>query len=1039
MSSDGRVVEARDFTFLFTDVVGSTRLWEERPAEMASAMERHDALLAGLMTEHNVVSLKNTGDGFMGVFSIANDAVNAAVAVQLALCTDVWSDGIQPKVRIGIHTGSATVRDDDFFGRTVNRAARVEEVAHGGQVIVSLATADLVRQHPDSAVVLADLGTHRLRDLAEPEQLFQATTSALREDFPPLLTLDQFRHNLPIEWSSFVGREEDLRKIENLLDEYRLVTLHGPGGAGKTRLSLQVAAERIDDYPDGIWLTRLDTIDSNESVVHAVAGAVGAVASATQAAADALIDWGRNRDALLLLDNCEHVVDGVAQLVARLLGECPRLRILATGREGMGLTGEAIHAVGPMPWPQDTASAAEVASSDAGALFLERARTVRPGFEITDDNAGVIVRICHRLDGIPLAIELAASRLNVLSPDQLHQRLNDRFRILAGGDRAAMPRHRTLQATVEWSYDLLHDSERAVFDRLSVFRGGFSMEAAEIVVGSDSGDVLDLLGRLVDQSMVIVAQDGAGSDLRFRMLDTLRDFAHVRLQDRGEVEKYQERHVAFVVDMASTATGALQGPDEGEWLKRLDSEFPNIRRAVTWALDESRIDDVLEITGGLKMFFIARDEIISEARTWIEAAVDDPAAESGVLLANALSTGGILAWSVGDLTEADRLHSRSLQLARDLGRPDDVFRATGDLGLIAIDQGDMDRARSLFAEGLDVARDSDRPGDVAVALANLARVVPRQEQEGLLQEALRIHSDTGRRTGISHVSLMLGWLDLCEGDLDSARRRFDQALQGFTTLGNQTSAVEALCGFADAALQAGDRDLAADSVARAEGISANIEWPGAAAMTLTRSGLLLQAEDPVRCLEMLADAGKAWSRSGMEAGLAENLGLRALVGLKLGHNDDAIEWCERSAALWRTLRRRAGAAWAATIAAETERLRNGPQAAMPHYGNALGAYLDAEDDPHTIDGFLAPGPGTIAALVAAIERAANCALAAGHEAEAMAAFRAAAHERQRTGIVPGLRDSDAESDKWLGPDSLGRAGAFDETVRQVAASFAGLS
>lgn len=1043
MKSEKRVIGSGDriatLTFVFTDVVGSTRLWEEHPVEMGRAMERHDAVATSVMAEHSVLSLKNTGDGFMGVFGSAFHAVLAAIELQKTLVAEDWSGGVRPEVRIGIHTGAATVRHGDFFGSTVNRAARVEEVAHGGQVIMSQSTAELAAEHLGPDVHMIDLGTRRLRDLAQPEQLFQAVGAGMQEQFPPLPTLDHFRHNLPIEWSSFVGRERDLAVVAELLHSNRLVTLHGPGGVGKTRLALQVAAQRVDEHPDGIWLTRLDTIDADENVVHAVATALGAAATATQTVEQALIDWGRHRAALLLLDNCEHVVEGVAALVALLLRSCPDLRVMATGREGLGLTGEAVHEVDPLPTPQDTASATAVAASQSGALFLERARAAQAGFEITDENAEVIARICDRLDGIPLAIELAAARLKVLSPDQLEQRLNDRFRVLAGGDRTAMPRHRTLQATVEWSYDLLNEQERTLFNRLSVFRGGFTLSAAEGVSGFDAPDVLDLLSHLVDRSMVMASHSVGNGDPRFGLLDTLRDFARDRLEASNEAEALHERLVDYVGAVAGEAAIGLPGPDESEWLDRLDADFANIRRAVTWELANHRVDRVLRVLGDLKMFFIARDEIMPEARSWVEIAVDELNAEPSIHLADALSTGGILAWSVGDLGEADRLQGRSLELARELGGPDEVFRATGDLGLIAVDRGDLERARTLFSEGLAVARDGDNPGDTAVALANLAHATPMPEQETLILDALHIHRQTGRLTGIAHMSLMLAWLNLSDGDLDSGREWFRAAQQGFEQLHNQGAQVEALCGLADVALQRGDPAAADASVARAEALAAHIDWPGAGAMALTRRALLRRVDDPAGCLEALADAGDAWGLSGLEAGLAENLGMRAKVALDLGDAAAARESCVASATLWKALRRSAGNAWVSTIAAEVERLENGPEAALPHYGRALAALVDSRRDPHTIDGFLAPGPGFRAELIDALERAAICSVAAGGETEALAALTAASAERSRTGIVPSPRLKALYGAAGLAASNeQPSAGSFEDALRAAGVALGGM-
>ena len=455
-------------TFLFTDVEGSTRLWEEHPEAMKAALARHDELVREAIESRRGHVVKTTGDGFHAAFGTAHDAVDAAVAAQLALRTEAWDLTGPVLVRMGLHTCEADLRDGDYYGSAVNRAARLMATAHGGQIVLSLATSELARE---ASVELLDLGEHRLPDLARPERVFQVVHQDLRTDFPALRSLDAFPSNLPLQLTAFVGREDELAEIAAALSSARVVTLTGIGGVGKTRAALQAAARMLAQYRDGAWLCELAPVGDPDAVVEVVASALGVVAGLGHTVDDSLLDFLRSKQILLVLDNCEHLLDSVTDLVDRVVRACPAVTVLATSREGLALAGERIIALRSLGVPDLDATGGAAAAADAVRLFVERAHDARSGFALHDDNAAAIVQICRRLDGIPLAIELAAARVQAMSPQEIATRLDDQFRLLRGGTRGAVERHQTLRRTIDWSYDLLSVDERLVLDRLSVFAG----------------------------------------------------------------------------------------------------------------------------------------------------------------------------------------------------------------------------------------------------------------------------------------------------------------------------------------------------------------------------------------------------------------------------------------------------------------------------------------------------------------------------------------------------------------------------------------
>lgn len=532
-------------TFMFTDIEASTRTWEDRPTAMPLALARHDELLHTAVKEAGGTVFKHTGDGVCAVFADPAAAVGAATAAQVALRAEAWPDAMRLRVRMAVHAGNAQHRDGDYFGPALNRVARLLATAHGGQVVLSLVTAELVRGDLHAGSNLLDLGEHRLADLSRPERVFQLVHPDLDAAFPPLRSLATRRHNLPVASSSFVGREHELAAVADLLRSSRLVTLVGVGGVGKTRLALHVAADLLEEHSDGTFLVDLAPLTDPELLASAVSQAVGLVEPAELRGTDeflaALCEQLAGRSILLVLDNCEHLVDAAAHLGDAVLARCPDVSILATSREALAIGGEIVWRVPPLGTPAETEGRPV---GDAVTLFCERAQAVDGSFALTGDNGPAVARICRRLDGIPLAMELAAARIGVLTPDQVADRLEDSLALLRAGPRTAAARQQTLRATLDWSYDLLPVSEQLLLQRLAVFAGNFDLEAVEGVTADGAAirgsDTLDLLARLVDKSLVVV--HGGRGTARYRLLETVRQYATEKLTEAGAGEELRRRH-----------------------------------------------------------------------------------------------------------------------------------------------------------------------------------------------------------------------------------------------------------------------------------------------------------------------------------------------------------------------------------------------------------------------------------------------------------------------------------------------------------------
>jgi predicted ATPase/class 3 adenylate cyclase/DNA-binding SARP family transcriptional activator len=576
-------------TFLFTDLEGSTRLWQEHPDTMGEALARHDAILRDTVESHRGFVVKTTGDGVHAAFADARDAIDAAIAGQCALVAERWGDTGELRVRMGVHAGSAELRGGDYYGAAVNQAARLMGIAHGGQVVCSGVVADLVDGHVD----LLDLGTHRLRDVDSPVRVLQVLDPGLESEFPPLTSEDAHRSNLPLELGSFVGRIDDITAVVKAFAEARVVSIVGTGGVGKTRLALRVGSKLLSSYPDGVWWCELAGVRDPDLVAEAVAATVGFTPSQGVALADGLTGFFRHKHLLLVLDNCEHLLEAVAAFVRATSAEAPQLAVLATSREALTVAGEQIYPLPPLELPLDT-SPFEVEESEAGALFATRARESGPSFEVTADNAAAIADLCARLDANALAIELAAARTTVLSPSEILARLEQRFRMLTTGSHGAPERHQTLHAAIDWSYDLLDTDEQALLQRLSVCVGDFDLAAATAMAadaGLDEFDAVDRLGSLINKSLV--EHSDATTVSRYRLLETIREYAAEQLDTAANADRARDAHAEHYLATARALFAMLETPGDFEALDRLGLETTNIAAGLRWLMHADHAAEVL--------------------------------------------------------------------------------------------------------------------------------------------------------------------------------------------------------------------------------------------------------------------------------------------------------------------------------------------------------------------------------------------------------------------------------------------------------------
>jgi predicted ATPase/class 3 adenylate cyclase len=819
-------------TLLFTDIEGSTQHWEERRSAMPDVLRRHDDAIRAAIEGNNGYVFKTGGDSFCAAFWRASDGVAAAIDAQRALATD---DAVGVlRVRMALHSGATDERGGDYFGPAVNRVARLLAVVHGGQVVVSGATAQLLRGVLPEAAELRDLGEHRLKDLVEPEHVWQLLAPGLPEVFAPLTSLVSMRNNLPRQLTALIGREEVVAEVEALVSEHAMVSLVGTGGVGKTRVALQAGADLLDGSGDGVWFVDLGPLSDPTLVENAVGATLGVREQPQRPMLETLLHYLRRKHLLLILDNCEHVIEEVARIADAILRSCPEVRMLATSRELLRIHGERVYRVPSLSFPPENRAVTADGAAQYGAiaLFVQRAAASDGNFRLTDDNAPSVAEICRRLDGIALAIELAAARVKVLSPRRLAEKLEERFRMLTGGSRTALPRQQTMRALIDWSYDLLSQKEQRLFRRLTIFAGGWTLETVSAVCcdnerdfhddAIESWEVFDLLSSLVDKSLVQAEQ--FGSETRYRLLESTREYAHGQLVEQGEYEVIARAHAAAFLERALHLDRLREDTPDRDWLELAGSELGNWRVALKWTLGwRGDVHLGQRLAGGLGAVWRAFS--VTEGWGWTRIAIDmvddrtAPVVVADLKRVEAFLNTSLLRWEA-----ARECAEQALRSYQQIGNEKEVATAQYMAGraLVALDR--IPEAEPLLQAALATFRRLGAGRLTGVTLGTLAMA---SEQAGGYAPARSMYAEALATFNAAHderdaavVATHLSWIEFNEGKIDAAVRILGDAISTFRHLNDMPNLVDGLTSMAEYLIAFARYDLGRERAREAVALAA---------------------------------------------------------------------------------------------------------------------------------------------------------------------------------------------------------------------------
>jgi predicted ATPase/class 3 adenylate cyclase len=857
-------------TFLFTDIEGSTRLLQELGDGYRRVQDDQAEIMRNAIGKEEGIVIRTEGDSFFAVFRSALQAVRAVVIAQRELIGHDWTHGTPLRVRMGMHTGEGALGGDDYIGIDVNRAARIAAAAHGGQVLLSDAARALVEESLPHEVGLLDLGEHRLKDFDRPTRLFQITAPELPLDFPPPRTLE-VPGNLPTQRTTFVGRARELEALFDLVRRHRLVTLTGPGGTGKTRLAIRAAAELATDFPSGVFFVDLAPISEPALVSTTIATTIGVREETARPILNSLTDHLLDREVLLILDNFEQILEA-APVVGELLDGAPKVKAIVTSRAPLRLAGEQEVSVPPLALPEDESPHPEqISRYEAIALFVERARAVDPAFALTTDNAAAVVEICARVDGLPLALELAASRVRALTPRAIVERLEKRLPLLRTTARDVPERQRTLRAAIAWSYDLLLDSERVLFRRLATFVGGWTLETAEAVADPERElglETLEDLESLVEKSLVRRLDNGRA--LRFGMLETIREFGLEQLTEQGEFDLMRARHANAFLRLAEEAAQLVTGRESKAWLDRLEVEHDNLRAAIQWAIESGDVETGVHLGAALWRFWQFRSHL-EEGRHWLEALVVMPGARARTAIrAKALLAAGSLAYWQGDLDTAERQYEESLDISRGLRDARGIADGVFNLAFVRGARGWKDSAETMMREARQMYEELNDERQAAFATGGLGMAAFMKDDfessRRLTTEARDRFEALGDLYGVGLMSGVNAVRSLLSGDLQEAREGLNTSLDAYTVMGNNLAVAVSLEATAVLAARGGRYEVALRLAGAAERIkeTARGHAPGA----------LLRLEDPKdlasRSLspEQMAEAWERGRATPIEAAVA---------------------------------------------------------------------------------------------------------------------------------------------------------------------------
>ncbi|MBS1551613.1 MAG: tetratricopeptide repeat protein [Bacteroidetes bacterium] len=838
------MIPTGNVTFLFTDIEGSTKLAHDFPESLQCALTIHNSVLRNAVVSNNGFVFKTAGDAFFCSFKKAEDAVRTSLMIQKDLSL-VYNEDVTLKVRIGIHSGIAEWNGEDYMGYiTLARSQRIMSSAHGGQVIISADAYESIDTESITGITCRDLGVRRLKDMVQPVRLFQINSEGLQSEFPPLKTLDARPNNLPVQLTSFIGREKEINNVKSILSKSRLLTLLGSGGTGKTRLSLQTGADMIDEFENGVWITELASLQDPFLLPNAIAETLGLKEQPGMSMENILTEYLKDKQILLILDNCEHLIESCAVLAEKLLQYSPKLKMIATSREALRCDGEIIHKVLSLdhPDPAKKISPKELAKYEAVRLFIERALAVNPNFRVNDDNAQALSQICFQLDGIPLAIELAAVRIRILTLEKICEKLNDRFRLLTGGKRTALPRQQTLKALIDWSYDLLSEQEKVLWRRLSVFSGGWSLNDAEEICSDDltvRDDMFELTNGLVEKSIILFNDNTE----RYKMLETIKQYGEEKLRNEGETEIFRTRHLNYYLNLCEGAIPELSGPNAKTWLNRFEDEYPNIQSALNWSYESKANEKGHRLANTMAKLWDIRG-YFTEALNWLEKLLKNTEGVSELLIANSKRQAGMFATQQGNNDIALRLLEESLNIYRktddligisnclnilgmielDLGNfessknylteslqirkklDNKLSLASGfnSLGLVLLAEGNLKDAEQYFTDSLKIAKEIKDDVYIGIGLNNLGQIYAiygeYEKAKAFFEEGLMIDRELENKNGMCISLANMGILAYVNKDFSTSRKYLQEGLELSREIGNRLGELYALCTFGQLAL-----------------------------------------------------------------------------------------------------------------------------------------------------------------------------------------------------------------------------------------------
>ena len=821
-----RIPPSGKTTFLFTDIEGSTKLSQEFPDILPVALIRHHDILKKSIEANNGYVFKIIGDAFCAAFEKAADAVRASAEIQLKLSTENWNE-VTIKVRLGIHTGEAEYRNNDYFGHlTLSRTTRLMSVAYGGQILISDNTFDVVKDEQFKNISFQDLGERRLKDLIKPIRVYQLMKEGLTADFPLLKTLDLRPNNLPYQLTNFIGREKEILKVKSTIEKTNLLTLTGSGGSGKTRLALQVGADLIDEYENGVWLIDLAPLTEETLLIQTVLNTFNVIENPLKNSEEILIEYLKDKEMFIIIDNCEHIIEACSKFTEKILSNCSKIKIIATSREALRCSGEITHRIASLSLPDTNKNLTfeELTQYESVNLFIDRAIAVNPAFKINNENAPALAEICYQLDGIPLAIELAAVRTKMLSLEKIYERLSDRFKLLTGGKRTALPRQQTLKAMIDWSYDLISESEKILWRRLSVFKGGWTLEDAEEICSDENLDVFDILDyihELTEKSIIIFQEEKD----RYRMLETIRQYGNEKSEVAGEMKVLRTKHLKYYINLSENAIPEYMGPKAKMWMDRLEDEHSNIQSALTFSVDEKLYEEGCRLAISLGKYWEIRG-YISECISWLEKLMVNPESISPNVFAGANKLAGILnsirgnyknsqkyfeaaleiyeklddkygisaslnmlglnAYDIGDFKGAKVYLEKCLELNKDAKISLSLANLNNSLGIVNIAEGKYNEAKVFIQECIRIARELKDDQYLSIGLCNLADVESGlgnfESAEKFSSEGLLLDRQLGNTGGVILSLINLGMVYLCSDKTDKAKNCFNESL----SLSNET-------------------------------------------------------------------------------------------------------------------------------------------------------------------------------------------------------------------------------------------------------------